>query len=40
MMNTNGEIGAELCKCRVCGFEVEAGWKDGVGAGGDLHDWL
>ena len=40
MMNTNSEIGAELCKCCVCGFEVEAGWKGGVGVGGNLHDGL
>ena len=40
MKYANSEIGPELCKCCVCGFEVEVGWDDGVGAGGELHDGL
>ena len=35
---TDSEIGPELCKRCVCGFEVEVGWDDGVGASGELHD--
>ena len=40
MMYTGGEIRPELSKRCVCGFEVEVGWNDGVGAGGELHDGL